>query len=742
MTDEELLADLNAPQREAVTHVEGPLLVLAGPGSGKTRVITRRIANLVHLGIHPGNILAITFTNKAAGEMKRRVEALVPECKAWVSTFHAFGARLLRQYADQIGLDRNFTIYDQADRARLMKMALENANFDAGRFTPESAIGAISKAKNQLLSPERYAAQAKDFYAKQVSRIYPVYEDLLRAANALDFDDLLYWPAMVLKNNHELRADLDARFRFVMVDEYQDTNHAQYEIVRRLSIDHPNLCVVGDPNQSIYRFRGSDIRNILDFERDFPSARLISLGVNYRSTQAILDAASRLISNNSQRKHLDLTTDNFGGQKVQDVLYETGQEEAEGIARHIRDAVGSGKRRPRDFAVLVRMNALTRSLELAFNQHRVPYQIVRGLAFYDRKEVRDLLAYLRVIANPQDGVSFERAISVPPRGVGEKTLEAVIEYARLNEISLVGACTRAEFIPGLKPRQVKPLLEFGTLVRELQALAEATPDEIIRQVLARSGYEKMLKESGEEEDSARLENVQELITAAAQLNQNEGINSLQQFLENVSLTSDSDGYAEEKDCVSVMTMHAAKGLEFPCVFIAAVEQGVLPHERSLQKPEELEEERRLAFVGITRAKEELYLTRAKMREFRGQTLYTVPSLFLGEIPPHLMEAIDHTSTGRKRAEDTFRGGSAAAREAWEEIGLPEVPIPSPRAGDGGLARGVRVRHEQYGEGVVTDLAGHGSTRTVRVRFPHYGVVAFRVQFAKLEIVAGKGEQSA
>jgi DNA helicase-2/ATP-dependent DNA helicase PcrA len=528
--------------------------------------------------------------------------------------------------------------------------------------------------------------------------------------------------------------------RLVESVEWEDYDGFVYD----LSVPETHNFVAGGVavHNSIYRFRGSDIRNILDFERDFPNARLISLNVNYRSTQAILDTATRLIANNTQRKHLDLTTDNFGGQKVHDVLYETGQEEAEGIARHIRDAVASGKRRPRDFAVLVRMNALTRSLELAFNQHRVPYQIVRGLAFYDRKEVRDLLAYLRLIANPQDGVSFERAITVPPRGVGEKTLEAVIEYARVNEVSLVGACNRAEFISGLKPRQIKPLREFGELIRELQALSEATPDEIIRQVLAKSGYEKMLKESGEEEDAARLENVQELITAAAQLNQNEGINNLQQFLENVALTSDTDGYAQEKDCVSVMTMHAAKGLEFPCVFIAAVEQGILPHERSLQKPEELEEERRLAFVGITRAKEELYLTRARMREFRGQTLYTVPSLFIGEIPPHLLEAVDHSSTGRKKAADSFRGGSAAAREAWEEIGLAEVPIPSPRAGDNGLARGARVRHEQYGEGVVTDLTGHGATRTVRVRFPQFGVIAFRVQFVKLELVTGKGEQSA
>ncbi|NBO91447.1 MAG: ATP-dependent DNA helicase, partial [Planctomycetia bacterium] len=388
MNEETLLADLNQVQCEAVTHVEGPLLILAGPGSGKTRVITRRVAYLLHLGVHPGNILAITFTNKAAGEMKQRVEALMPGNRVLISTFHALGARLLRQYATDVGLDKNFTIYDQTDRLRVVKMALENAAIDPGRFTPEGVMGAISKAKNELLSPQRYAEAARDFFTKMVAKVYPVYEEVLHSANALDFDDLLYWPALVLKNNAEIRAELDARFRYVLIDEYQDTNKAQYEIARRLSVDYPNLCVVGDPNQSIYKFRGSDIRNILDFERDFPGSKILALNVNYRSTRAILDAASRLIANNRQRKAIDLVTNNPVGQKVADLLFETGQEEADGIARRIRRAVSESKRSYRDYAILVRMNALTRGLELALTQQAVPYQIVRGLAFYDRKEIR------------------------------------------------------------------------------------------------------------------------------------------------------------------------------------------------------------------------------------------------------------------------------------------------------------------------------------------------------------------
>ncbi|MBY0231825.1 MAG: UvrD-helicase domain-containing protein, partial [Gemmataceae bacterium] len=576
----------------------------------------------------------------------------------------------------------------------------------------------------------------KDFYAKQVARIYPVYEDLLRAANALDFDDLLYWPAMVLKNNEDLRAELDARYRHVMVDEYQDTNLAQYEIARRLSIDNPNLCVVGDPNQSIYKFRGSDIRNILNFERDFPSAKVLTLGVNYRSTQAILDAASSLIAHNTQRKAVDLTTTSGGGQKVAEVVYETGKDEAEGIARRIRDAVGSKRRGYRDFAVLLRMNALTRGLELAFNQHSIPYQIVRGLAFYDRKEIRDILAYLRLLVNPADAISFERAIGVPPRGVGEKTLEALIEYARHNECGLAAACGRAEFIPGLKPRQTKPLREFAALLDELRGFLEAAPDEVIRQTLQRSGYERMLKESGDDEDKTRLENVQELITAATQLHANDNIHSLVDFLSNIALASDTDGHDETKEAVSVMTLHASKGLEFPVVFISAVEQGILPHERSLQKPDEMEEERRLAFVGITRAKEELYLTRARMRDFRGQTLYAIPSGFLGEIPPTLLRSEDQSSSARLSPSLSFRDGGAAAREAWEEIGLPPAPIPSPREGDNGLKAGVKVRHAEYGVGEVIELTGFGATRTAKVRFPLHGVKPFRIQYAALEMVEG------
>lgn len=735
MNEETLLADLNQVQCEAVTHVEGPLLILAGPGSGKTRVITRRVAYLLHLGVHPGNILAITFTNKAAGEMKQRVEALMPGNRVLISTFHALGARLLRQYATDVGLDKNFTIYDQTDRLRVVKMALENAAIDPGRFTPEGVMGAISKAKNELLSPQRYAEAARDFFTKMVAKVYPVYEEVLHSANALDFDDLLYWPALVLKNNAEIRAELDARFRYVLIDEYQDTNKAQYEIARRLSVDYPNLCVVGDPNQSIYKFRGSDIRNILDFERDFPGSKILALNVNYRSTRAILDAASRLIANNRQRKAIDLVTNNPVGQKVADLLFETGQEEADGIARRIRRAVSESKRSYRDYAILVRMNALTRGLELALTQQAVPYQIVRGLAFYDRKEIRDLLAYLRFLLNPRDEVSFERAVGVPPRGIGEKTIELIREYAHTSESTLVEACNRGEFIQGIKGKQLTAVRAFGTLMTQLSEFIKATPDEVIRQTLERSGLRKMLKDSGEDEDQNRLANVEEMITAAKQMHAEQAIDTLEEFLQNITLSSDQDGWDQKKDVVSIMTMHAAKGLEFPVVYLMAVEQGILPHERSLNKPDELEEERRLAFVGMTRAREELYLSHARMREFRGQTLYAVPSLFLNELPPHLIENIDLSTTGKSSAIESYRTArTEAAREAWEEVGLSDVPVASARAGDGGIRRGARVRHATYGEGEVIDLTGFGATRTAKVRFPTHGVIPFRLQQAKLDVI--------
>jgi DNA helicase-2/ATP-dependent DNA helicase PcrA len=731
MAEHDLLADLNEAQREAVLHTEGPLLILAGAGSGKTRVITRRVAWLLDQGVYPGNILAITFTNKAAGEMRQRVDSLMPGSRVWISTFHALGARLLRQYADRLDLDRNFTIYDQTDRTRLVKLALEDAGIDGGRFSPESVMGAISKAKNELISPQRYPETARDFFKQVVARVYPIYEKRLRDANAFDFDDLLYWPALALKNNEELRSDLDARFRYILIDEYQDTNHAQYEIARRLSLDHPNLCVVGDPDQSIYRFRGSDIRNILNFERDFPAARVLTLAMNYRSTKSILAVADRLITNNKQRKPKPLLTDNPLGQKVKQLSFSTGVEEADRVARQIRAAVDAGQRRFRDFAILLRINALTRGLETAFVQHRVPFQIVKGLAFFERKENRDVLAYLRLLVNPRDDLSFLRIVNEPPRGVGKTTLEHLSAYAAAQEISLLSAAGLASFIPAIKGKAASGLRDFHKLMMDLSELSKAQPDEVLRQVIERSGYRSMLKDSRDEEDQERLANVEELITAAHQFAQEDSSRTLGDFLENITLASDLDGWDEKQDCVSVMTMHAAKGLEFPVVFLLALEQGLLPHERSLNREEEIEEERRLAFVGMTRAREELYLSHARVREFRGNTNYTVPSMFLGEIPPDIVEYVEMSEAAN--AADQYRSN----RIGWED-GMPAIPLPIPprsRSGEqGGYAEGMLVRHATYGTGRVTEISGYGALRKIKIRFHLAGEKSFVVDKVKLEIL--------
>ncbi|MFO0880954.1 MAG: UvrD-helicase domain-containing protein [Gemmataceae bacterium] len=735
MTEQELLKDLNDSQREAVTHVEGPLLILAGAGSGKTRVITRRVAYLLHLGIHPANILAITFTNKAAGEMRQRVNALVPGHGVWVSTFHSLGVRLLRQYADQLGMDRSFTIYDQDDRVKLVKMAMEDAQVSTERFTPESAMNAISKAKNQLISPQRYAQTARDFFSMTVAKVYDAYERRIRDANAVDFDDLLYWPALALKHNADLRAELDARFRYILIDEYQDTNQAQYQIARRLSSDHPNLCVVGDPDQSIYKFRGSDIRNILDFERDFPTARVLTLELNYRSTRSILSAASGLIAHNLQRKPKDLITLNPTGPRVTVAAYHSGVDEAEGIARRIAESVRAGKRNFRDHAILVRINALTRGLEQAFIRHRVPFQIVKGLGFFDRKENKDVLAYVKLLLNPRDDVSFERIINVPARGIGATTLALVRSYADQNEITYLAACGRAEFLPGIKGRQATALRNFHVLMEQLGAFLQAQPDEVIRQVLELSGYRKMLKESGDEEDQQRLANIEELITAAAQFAEQNNQATIADWLENITLSSDVDAFNEQQDCVAVMTMHTAKGLEFPVVFLVAVEMGILPHQRAIasHKEEEIEEERRLMFVGMTRAREELFLTHARnIREFRGQDTYPVPSRFLDEIPPEVVERVD-TTGALVSAGDRFRTGSDAARAGWREAGI-EIPLPARPRQDDPFPVNSLVKHAQYGVGRVLAFSGSGATRTVKIRFQTAGEHSFRLNFVKLEII--------
>jgi DNA helicase-2/ATP-dependent DNA helicase PcrA len=743
-----LLADLTDDQRAAVTHGEGPLLILAGAGSGKTRVITRRVAYLLQSGVRASNILAITFTNKAAGEMKTRVEKLVPGNKVWVSTFHSLGARLLRQYGDRLGFDRNFTIYDMDDRGKLLKDAVEASGLDNVKFSPDRIGSEISKAKNKLVTPPQFARTATDFFQQTVAAVYPLYEKRLRAANAMDFDDLLYLPAMALRNNEELRADLDARFRYVLIDEYQDTNSAQYEIAKRLSMSYPNLCVVGDPDQSIYKWRGSDIKNILDFERDFPAARVITLAQNYRSTKAILHAASVLIGHNRQRKKKELVTDNPQGEPVQVLTFDNGLDEAEGVVVRIKEAVKGGKFKYRDHAIFMRINALTRSLESAFVKHGVPFQIVKGLAFFERKENRDVLAYLRLLANPQDTVSFLRVVNEPPRGIGKVSLDKLQAFAADQEISLMAAAGQVARITEIKGKAATGLRDFYKMMTEMRAKLDLPPHELVSLVLEKSGYEAMLRESGDEEDADRLANVGELITATKQFHEANPESTIGDFLEQITLASDVDGWDEQADHVSVMTLHASKGLEFPVVYVLAVEQGLLPHERSLANDEEIEEERRLCFVGMTRAMKELYLCNARLREFRGQLNYCIPSQFIHELPREVQTSDPSMARNYARtAADEWRAKVGPAAKDWADTGArphlpPKKPNPDlkptiPDAPETGLAVGVLVQHEEFGLGTVTDVSGYGALRRVKIRFPGNGEKTFIVDKVRLKIVGRK-----
>ncbi|HVK14537.1 MAG TPA: UvrD-helicase domain-containing protein [Gemmataceae bacterium] len=737
-----LLDDLTWSQQEAVTHFEGPLLILAGAGSGKTRVITRRVAWLLSQGVRPANILAITFTNKAAGEMKQRVDALVPGNRVWVSTFHSLGARLLRQYGERIGLDRNFTIYDMDDRNKIVKQALDAAGMDNVKFTPDRIGGAISRAKNQLLTPEKYAQTGNDFFTNTVAQVYAVYQKKLRDANGLDFDDLLYIPALALKLDPDLRTELDARFKFVLIDEYQDTNGAQYQIAKSLSVDHRNICVVGDPDQSIYKWRGSDIRNIMDFERDFPDARVITLDKNYRSTPAILRAASALIENNKQRRKKSLLTDNGEGEPVRVLTFDTGLDEATLVAKRIKEAVQAGRHRYRDVAVFVRMNALTRALEAAFVHQGVPFQIVKGLAFFDRKENRDVLAYLRLLVNPSDNISFLRAVNEPARGVGKVSLEHLQTYAEAGGISLLEAAGQVAKIPAIKGKARDGLRSFHALMAELRAMVDQPPEDVIAAVLDKSGYRDMLKSTADDEDIDRLANVEELITSAKQFTADDGTRTTREFLEQITLASDVDSWDEQQDHVSVMTLHAAKGLEFPVVYIIALEQGILPGERSLNREEDVEEERRVAFVGITRAMKELYLTHARLRDFRGQTLYAIPSMFLEELPSEVVQVELGAHGGRSPAHDAFRGGPKAASSAWADTGIKPLPPPvpysvTPAGANSDYDAGQIVQHDQYGIGTVTEVGGYGALRKIRIRFAVGGEKTFIADKVKLKVVTKK-----
>jgi len=769
-----MLQELTEAQREAVTHFEGPLLILAGPGSGKTRVITHRVAWLLSQGVPGRNILALTFTNKAADEMARRIERLAGDPSVWVGTFHRFCARLLRKYARFVGLQENYTIYDTDDSVRALRQAIGRLKMSADRFTPETIAKEISWAKNNLIPPEKYQPRHGHGLGNIVQAVYPAYQNQLAASNAADFDDLLFHTAFVLRENPEVRAALDERYRFVLVDEYQDTNLAQYAIARALSVDHPNLAVTGDPDQSIYGWRGANLNNILEFERDYPLVRVVRLERNYRSTQRIVHAAAALIAHNVRRKEKALFTENAPGEPVRLTTYATHKDEAQGIASHIFNEIRAGRRRPADFAVFYRINALSRSFEFAFRELGIPYQLVNGLEFFQRKEIKDVLAYLHLLYNPRDDVAFMRIINTPPRGIGKTTIGRLMEYAGARGLTLLDAARTAGEIPALGHRPAAMMEKFVRLFERLAAAAGGPIEEIVGLLLSESGYQKRLKESEDEDDLQRLANIEELLTVARDFDERYGgAGQLEAFLEETSLVSDTDAWETESDRVTLMTLHASKGLEFPVVFLTAVEEGLLPHERSRDKESQLEEERRLMFVGMTRAQQELRISMARYRDFRGQRKLAIPSSFLMELPRDAMELECPASDGRAddlwRVIDQRRGAYYDSDADWDDVPFdipPEQPSPAAAAeaeppeskghrlvrlttgaalAKGGrtaraaspddFTQGMVVLHPLYGLGRIAALSGSGAGRKATVDFrPPAGRKKFLLANAPLQPV--------
>ena len=742
---EDLLAGLTPAQREAVQHVDGPLLILAGPGSGKTRVVTHRIAHLLRKGVPARQLLALTFTNKAADEMRARVERLAPDEPVWLSTFHRFCARLLRQYAALVGLEPNFAIYDTADSGAALRRTLEAPEFADFYGTPEQIAHSISWAKNNLIPPSRYAQRAGSPLGAVTEAVYPAYQARLLRSNAVDFDDLLMHVATLLRENPEVRRDLDARYRYIMVDEYQDTNLAQYTIVRALSIDYPNLAVTGDPDQSIYGWRGASISNILDFEKDYPNVKVVRLEQNYRSTPSILRVAAALIANNVRRKAKDLYTDNAEGPPPRLTQYFDQRAEAESIAARISAEVRAGRRRPRDFAVFYRTNALSRAIETAFREAGVPYQMINGLEFYQRKEIKDVLSYLALLNNPRDDVALRRVINTPARNIGKTTLERLEEHALRKGMTLLEAARESGLVESLSSRTAVAVARFVAIVDRLGALAHLPVEEVLGHVLTETGYEEALKNSEAAEDQDRLANIQELLTAARQFDeQRHGAGHLEEFLESCCLVNDTDAWETSDDRATMMTLHASKGLEFPVVFIVALEEGLLPHQRSRHDPAQTEEERRLLFVGMTRAEQELHMSHVLWRDFRGRRDRAVVSSFVMEMPRDEMQVEVLDEAAASRYEDSHRGGDESqavddlpdwVTETDEEEAATPTSVSAPLrlhlttaaelagATVGGerfpieaFHHGMIVRHPEYGLGKIVALSGSGPRRRATVAF--------------------------
>ena len=735
---------LNGPQREAVHHTEGPLLILAGAGSGKTRVLTHRIAYLIEeKGINPWNILAITFTNKAAGEMRERVDQIVGfgAESIWVSTFHSTCVRILRRHIDRLGYDTNFTIYDTDDQKTLMKDVCKRLQIDTKVYRERNLLAAISAAKNELITPEEYRLQSEgDFGRQKIASVYEEYEKQMRANNALDFDDLLLKAVQLFQTQPEVLDYYQERFRYIMIDEYQDTNTVQFQLVSLLAAKYRNLCVVGDDDQSIYKFRGANIRNILNFEQVFEDARVIKLEQNYRSTSTILDAANAVIRNNRGRKEKTLWTDNGQGEKITFRQFDTAYDEAEYIVGDIKENIENGRCNYNDNAVLYRTNAQSRLLEEKLVAANIPYKIVGGINFYARREIKDLLAYLKTIDNARDDLAVRRIINVPKRGIGLTSVNRLQEYALARDISFYEALLGADLIPGIG-RGLARLESFAALMEHFRTRAdEISISQLLDEILETTGYIEELKTEGEIEAEARIENIDELknkIAAYEEACQEQGERpGLSGFLEEVALVADVDNLDENSDYVVLMTLHSAKGLEFPQVYLAGMEDGLFPSYMTItaDDPEEIEEERRLCYVGITRAKEHLTLTCAKRRMVRGETQYNKMSRFLKEIPMELLatgikfekeEREEEKPQPWQQARQSFRSKPFTAPKLVQQFKVAGGKGPGYDVGD-------RVRHVKFGEGIVTSIVEGGRDYEVTVEFDTAGTKKMFAVFAKLQ----------
>lgn len=763
-----LLDALNEPQRQAVMATDGPLLILAGAGSGKTRVLTHRTAYLIEeCGVNPYNIMAITFTNKAAGEMRERIDQMVGygSESIWVCTFHSTCVRILRRYIDRLGFGTNFTIYDSDDQKTLMKDICKRLEIDTKMYKEKMFLSAISSAKDELIDPIEFETRAAgDYVKRKQAQVYREYQQALKQNNALDFDDLIMKTVELFKLDKEVLASYQDRFRYIMVDEYQDTNTAQFELIRLLALKYQNLCVVGDDDQSIYKFRGANIYNILNFEHHFPDATVIKLEQNYRSTQNILDAANAVIANNQGRKEKRLWTDNGAGDKITFEQLDTAAEEADFVARDIARRVRKGEYQYKDCAILYRTNAQSRLFEERFITANIPYKIFGGVNFYARKEVKDLLAYLKTIDNGQDDLAVRRIINIPKRGIGAASINKVALYAQEQEISFYDALCVAEQVPGLGKAAAK-IRPFVLFIQSMKAKAKLlSVADLLQEVIETTGYVRELEAEGTDEAEARIENIDELISKAVDYAEGEEAPTLNGFLENVALVADIDSFDENSDYVVLMTLHSAKGLEFPNVYLAGLEDGLFPSYMSITSDNsqaEIEEERRLAYVGITRAKKNLTITSARVRMVRGQTQYGKVSRFVREIPPELLsreiyepkpkeESIEQSAF--QKARKAFRtvpsyGGSGYGKEVGEGYGstfhsskaTKPVYTKVENQRDFGSAGGTlsyqvgdRVRHIKFGDGEVMAIVSGGRDYEVTVDFDKAGTKKMFASFAKLK----------